>query len=78
MAGKTHSRFLTAEQAAVTQQQIAAGREFRQQIDTYWEACEQWADAEMEFPPAASSEEVQKRGFRRRSKAISSRKSKHS
>jgi hypothetical protein len=39
VAGKTHSRFLTAEQAAVAQQQVAAGREFRQQVDTYWEVC---------------------------------------
>ena len=78
VAGKTHSRFLTAEQAAVAQQQIAAGREFRQQVDTYWEVCEQWADAEMELPPAASSGEVQKKGSKRRSKTTSSRKSKRS
>lgn len=76
VAGKTHSRFLSVEQAAVAQQQIAAGREFRQQVDTYWEVCEEWADAQLELPPAASSEEVQKRGFKRRSKATSSRKSK--
>jgi hypothetical protein len=78
VAGKTHSRFLTAEQAAVARQQIAAGRDFRQQVDTYWEACEEWADAQLELPPAASSGEVQKRGSRRRSKATSSRKSKPS
>ena len=78
VAGKTRSRFLTAEQAAVAQQQIAAGREFRQQVDTYWEVREQWADAEMELPPAASSGEVQEKGFKRRSKATSTGKSKHS
>jgi hypothetical protein len=78
VAGKTRSRFLTVEQAAVAHQQIAAGREFRQQVDTYWEACEEWADAQMELPPAASSREVQKKGSKRRSKATSSRKSKHS
>lgn len=78
VAGKTHSRFLTAEQAAVAQQQIAAGREFRQQVDTYWEVCEKWADAEMELSPAASSEEAKKRGSKRRSEATSSRRSKHS
>jgi hypothetical protein len=78
VAGKTRSRFLTAEQAAVAQQQIAVGREFRQRVDTYWEVCEQWADAEMDVPSATSSGEVQKRGSRRRSKATSSRKSKRS
>jgi hypothetical protein len=78
VAGKTRSRFLTVEQAAVAQQQIAAGREFRQQVDTYLDVCEQWADSELELPPAASSREVQKRGSKRRSKATSSRKSKRS
>jgi hypothetical protein len=37
--GKTRSRFLTEEQAAVARQQIATGREFRGHVDTYWEAC---------------------------------------
>ena len=78
VAGKTRSRFLTAEQAAMAQEQIAAGRDFRQQVDTYWEVCEEWADAQLELPPAASSGEVQKKGSKPRSKAISSRKSKHS
>lgn len=78
VAGKTRSRFLTVEQASVAQQQIAAGRKFREQLDTYWEACEEWADIQMELPPAASSVEVQKKGSRRRSKTTSSRKSKRS
>lgn len=78
IAGKTRSRFLTAEQAALAQQQIAAGRKFRQQLDTYWEACEEWADAQLELPPDAASEEAQKRGSIRTSKAKSSKKSKRS
>ena len=78
VAGRTRSRFLTAEQAAVAQQQIAAGREFRERLDTYWEACEEWADTQMELPPAASSEEAQKKGSKRRSKTTSFRKSKRS
>ena len=78
VAGKTRSRFLTVEQAAVAQEQIAAGREFRQQVDTYWEACEEWADSQLELPPAASSGEVQKKGSKPRSKATSPRKSKRS
>lgn len=76
--GKTRSRFLTAEQAAVAQQQVAAGRQFRALIDDYWEACEEWADTQLQFPPTASSGEAKKRGSRRNSKARSSRKSKRS
>jgi hypothetical protein len=78
IAGKTRSRFLTAEQTALAQKQIAAGREFRGRVDTYWEACEEWADAQLELPPTATSREAQKKGSQRRSKAISSRKSKRS
>ena len=78
VAGKTRSRFLTVEQASVAQQQIAAGRKFREQLETYWEACEEWADIQMELPPSASSVEAQKKGSRRRSKTTSPRKSKRS
>jgi hypothetical protein len=78
VAGKTRSRFLTAEQAVVAQQQVAAGRKFREQVDLYRDACEDWADALMEKTPSASSGEVQKKGSKRRSKTTSSRKSKRS
>jgi len=78
VGGKTRSRFLTPEQTAVAQQQVAAGRQFRQKVDSYWEACEEWADAQMEFPPAASSGEAKKRGSKQKSKTRSSRKSKRS
>ena len=77
VAGKTRSRFLTAEQAAMAQQQVAAGRQFRERVDGYWEACEEWADAQLELSPA-SSREAQKKGSARRSKVTSSRKSKRS
>jgi hypothetical protein len=33
----------------MAQQQIAAGRKFREQVDHYWEACEEWAAAQMEL-----------------------------
>jgi hypothetical protein len=36
-------------------QQIAAGRQFRAQIDDYWEACEEWADTQLQLSPAAPS-----------------------
>jgi hypothetical protein len=76
VAGKT-PRFLTAEQAAMAQQQVAAGRQFRERVDGYWEACEEWADAQLELSPASSGE-AQKKGSARRSKVTSSRKSKRS
>lgn len=76
--GKTRSRFLSAERAAVAQQQIAAGRQFREHVDTYWEACQEWADAELELLPSASTGEAQKKGSKRNSQTTSSRKSKRS
>src|SRR5450755_1770284 len=53
--GKTHTQYLTAEQAAVAKQQIESGREFRQHVDSYWEACQDWADTQLELSTAASS-----------------------
>ena len=75
--GKTHSRFLNAEQAELVRQQINAGREFRGRVDAVWEACEAWADTQLQDLPA-SSEEAEKRGSKRASKTRSSRKSKRS
>ena len=76
--GKTRSRFLNAEQAALAQQQVEAGREFRQQIDTYWEACEQWSDSQLEVSAQDSAVETKKKYSKRTSKATSPRKSKRS
>ena len=58
--GKTRSRYLSAEQAALARQQIEAGQAFRDQIEAYWRACEQWADMRLEDPGAAPSEGVKK------------------
>ena len=69
VGGKTHSRFLTAEQAEAVRQQIDAGREFRGRVDSFWEACEQWADTQL-AEVTTSSQEVKKN-----SNKISSRKS---
>jgi hypothetical protein len=41
VGGKTHSRFLTPEQADLVRQQIDAGRQFRGRVDALWEASEQ-------------------------------------
>lgn len=77
IGGKTRSRFLTAEQADLVRQQIDAGREFRGRVDALWEACETWADGQLE-DLAASAEDAEKGGFKRTSKTKSSRKSKRS
>jgi hypothetical protein len=74
--GKTHSRFLTQEQAALARQQIEAGQEFRTKVEAYWEDCEVWADRELEG--SASTREAEKKGFKRTSKTKSPRKSRPS
>lgn len=40
--GKTQSRLLSPPQAERARRQIAAGHQFRQQVDAYWKICEQW------------------------------------
>ena len=75
--GKTHSRFLSPEQAQLARQQMDAGRKFRAQVEAYWEACEEWADGQL-ADVAASSEEAKKKGSKRTFKTKSSRKSKRS
>ena len=73
VGGKTRSRFLTAEQAELVQEQIDSGREFREHVDAYWEACEEWADQQLAEAPAPS-EEAQKGGSKRNSRRRSPRK----
>lgn len=63
--GRTHSRRLTAEQAKTVREQLAAGQLFREQIETFWQACEAWADAELE---RETSREAEKRGSRQSSR----------
>lgn len=74
--GKTRSRFLTAEEAEVVRRQIDAGREFRGRVNDLWEACEEWADAELD-EVSTSSQEV-KKNSNRISKTKSPKKSKRS
>lgn len=76
--GKTRSRFLTPEQAAVARQQIDTGHQFRDKLEAYWQGCENWADRELEASVTASPGEAEKGGFKRMSKKKSSRKSKSS
>jgi len=78
VSGTTHSRLLSPPQAEVAREQIEAGRKFRSQVDDYWEACEQWADRQLEGPAAASQEAAQKGGSKRTSRTRLSKKSKRS
>jgi hypothetical protein len=73
--GRTQSRWLDAEQATVVRQQVEAGQAFRQHVETYWQACEQWADAELDAPEAASKEAAKKGASQRRSRPRSSARS---
>ncbi len=77
VGGQTQSRWLTAEQADVARQQVAAGQRFRAQLDAYWTACEAWADAELDRPaaPVAAGE---KRGSPRPSRRRRSARSRRS
>ena len=38
--GKTRSREIAPEQAPVVRRQIESGRQFRERVEAYWEACE--------------------------------------
>jgi len=76
--GKTQSRYLTAEQAALVRKQVDAGQEFRRHVEAYWQACEQWADAQLEAPEAASPEAAQKGGSKKPSRRKLSARSRRS
>jgi hypothetical protein len=62
--GQTRSRFIPAEQAGVVREQIEAGHQFRRQLESYWVACEQWADAQLK--PAEGEEQPSVKKKRRR------------
>jgi hypothetical protein len=75
--GKTRSRYVSPAQVPVVRGQIEAGQKFREHVEAYWEACEQWADEQLGAAPA-SRVETEKKGFRRVSKRKSSGRSKPS
>ena len=75
--GKTRSRYVAAEQVATLRRQIAAGRQFRERVEAYWEASEHWADEQL-GPAVAASEAAEKKGSKRRSTTRSSKRSKRS
>jgi hypothetical protein len=77
VAGKTHSRYISPEQVPTVRRQIESGRQFRERVEAYWEACERWADEQLEAIPV-SAEEAEKGGSPRTWKTRSPRKSKRS
>ena len=76
--GKTRSRHASAAQADLLREQVEAGQQFREHVEAYWQACEQWADAQLDTPVAASPEAAKKGGSKRRLKPRSSPRSKRS
>ncbi len=76
VGGKTRSRFLNREEAEIVRRQIEAAHRFRQRLEAHWQACEQWADAQLDAATGASGAE--KGGSRRRSKRSSRARPKRS
>ena len=76
--GKTRTRYVAAEQVESLQRQIDTGRQFREDVEAYWTACERWADEQLESFSTASPEEAEKKGSRHRSKRRSVKRSKRS
>lgn len=76
--GKTRSRHVAAAQADVLRAQVEAGQQFRKQVEAYWRACEEWADAQLKVPEGAAQEAAKKGGSKRRLKRRSSPRSKRS
>ncbi len=78
VAGRTRSRFLRPQRAELVARQVEAGRQFRRQVEAYWELCEQWADAQLEGCESAPQDGVKKKGSRRPSTRKSSGRLKRS
>jgi hypothetical protein len=65
LGGQTRSRFLNPEEAQRAGEQIETGQQFRRQVEAYWAACEQWADAQLEAREEEGQAEVKKNRTRR-------------
>ena len=76
VSGRTRSRYLSREQAEQTGQQIEAGQRFRQRVEAYWQACEDWANQRLDGATVVDREEAEKGGSRRSSTPRSRPKSK--
>lgn len=73
----TRSRFLTPTQAELARQQVERAAQFRERLELYWQACERWADNELETS-AADAEAAKKGASRKPSRRRSSRRSRRS
>jgi len=78
IGGRTQSRLVPAAQTDVLRRQIEAGQQFRKEIEAYWQACEQWADEELDSAEGTSQEVAKKGGSEKPSRRKSSRRSKRS
>lgn len=76
--GRTQSRLLSVEQGEIVRKQVEAGQHFREQVESYWQACEQWADSQLEKTEAASEEAAKKRASKGGSRPRSLRRSRRS
>lgn len=74
--GRTQSRHVPADRVDALRRQVGAGQQFRKHVEAYWQACEHWADAELDTPEAASKEAAKKGASKRPSKRRSSTRSK--
>ena len=78
VGGRTRSRLVSAEQTDRVRRQVAAGRQFRQQVAAYREACERWADAQLTTAGAAADAAAEKGGSARPSRRMSRARSRRS
>jgi hypothetical protein len=62
VGGSTLSRLVSCDQAKIARIQLEAAQQFRKNIETYWQVCETWADAQLEATAAASREADLKKG----------------
>ncbi len=74
--GRTQSRHVPADRVDALRRQVGAGQQFRKHVEAYWQACEHWADAELDAPEAASKEAAKKGASKRPSKRRASMRSK--
>ena len=73
--GRTHSRHVPADRVEALRRQVGAGQQFRTHLEAYWQACEHWADAQLDAPEAAAKEAAKKGASKRPSKRRSSTRS---
>jgi len=76
VGGRSRSRFVSDAQAELVRRQVEAGQHFRRQVEAFWEACEEWADAQLQGSLATTV--AQKKGSKRPWKAKSFKRSQHS